>query len=272
MRPARVAGEDIAEGAIIDHVGPSLVFLDNLAGAVEVATLSLYLLEAAWLSMNDWFCAWLAGLEFGVVSDAIAEFACPLADVRGGLSDHAAHLACRLDCVEAGDALPVLLASCRTDFEVGGEIVAALVLWKVTLTSGVPCCEAAVANALGQEDLLAVVVVWLVGKDVFKGCDVLGDFDALGIGWCGAEGVYAVGGARGAWGGELAREVIADQAARSRRISTRSQRAQSHEWRRGHTERLGRDAFGGRTVAWRRARWRCAETRRRAWRSGGGAP
>eukprot|EP00966_Prymnesium_polylepis_P024792 571683-Prymnesium_polylepis.1 len=68
MGPARVAGEHIAEGAIIDHVCPGLVFLDDLSGAVEVTAFSLDLLQAAWLSMNDWFCAWLAGLELGAQS------------------------------------------------------------------------------------------------------------------------------------------------------------------------------------------------------------
>ena len=47
MRQARVAGEDIAEGAVIDHVGPGLVFLDDLPGTVEVTALSLDLLQAS---------------------------------------------------------------------------------------------------------------------------------------------------------------------------------------------------------------------------------
>eukprot|EP00966_Prymnesium_polylepis_P036084 836912-Prymnesium_polylepis.1 len=63
MRPARVAGEDITEGAVIDHIGPGTVLLDGLPGTIEVTALSLDLLQAAWLSVNDWFCAWLAGLE-----------------------------------------------------------------------------------------------------------------------------------------------------------------------------------------------------------------
>ena len=43
------------------------------------------------------------------------------------------------------------------------------VLWKVGLAGRVPRSEAAVANTLGEEDLLAVVVVWLFAEDVFKG-------------------------------------------------------------------------------------------------------
>ena len=169
MRPARVAGEDITEGAVIDHIGPGTVLLDGLPGTIEVTALSLDLLQAAWLSVNDWFCAWLAGLELGAVGDAVAELACPLADVGGGLTDHAAHLACRLHGIEAGDSLPVLPACGGADFQVGGEIVATLVLREVGLAGRVPGGEAAVANALGEEDLLAVVVVWLVLEDVFKG-------------------------------------------------------------------------------------------------------
>jgi hypothetical protein len=119
--------------------------------------------------MNYWFCSRFAGLLLDAVGDAVAEFACPLADVGGGLTDHASNLACRLHGVEAGDALPVFSARGGTDFQVGGEVVASLVLWKVGLTGGVPRSEAAVANTLGEEDLLAVVVVWLVGKDVLKG-------------------------------------------------------------------------------------------------------
>ena len=36
MRPPRVAGEDIAERAVVDHVGPGTVLLDDLPGTVEV--------------------------------------------------------------------------------------------------------------------------------------------------------------------------------------------------------------------------------------------
>ena len=169
MCPARVAGEDIAERAVVDHIGPSSVLLDDLPGTIEVTALSLDLLQASWLSVNDWFCSWLAGLELGAIGDAVAEFACPLADVGGGLADHAANLACRLYCVEAGDSLPVFLACGGADFEVGGEVVASLVLRKVGLSRGVPRSEAAVANPLGEENLLAVVVVWLFAEDVFKG-------------------------------------------------------------------------------------------------------
>ena len=169
MRPPRVAGEDIAEGAIIDHVGPSAMFLDDLPGTIEVTALSLDLLQAAWLSVDDWFCPRFAGLELGAVCDAVAEFACPLADVGGGLADHASNLACRLNGVEAGDSLPMLPARGGTDFQVGGEVVTPLVLWKVGLAGRVPCGEATVADALGEEDLLAVVVVWRFAEDVFKG-------------------------------------------------------------------------------------------------------
>ena len=134
MRPPRVAGEDIAEGAIIDHVGPGAMFLDDFPGTVEVTALSLDLLQAAWLSMDDWFCPRFAGLELGAVGDAVAELACPLADVGGGLADHAVHLACRLNGVEAGDALPVFSACSGADFQVGSHVVAALVLWKEVAT------------------------------------------------------------------------------------------------------------------------------------------
>jgi hypothetical protein len=71
--------------------------------------------------------------------------------------------------IEAGDSLPVLPACGGADFQVGGEIVATLVLREVGLAGRVPGGEAAVANALGEENLLAVVVIWLVGEDVFKG-------------------------------------------------------------------------------------------------------
>ena len=169
MRPPRVAGEHIAEGSVVDHIGPGTVLLNDLTGTIEVAALSLDLLEASWLSMDKWFCPWLAGLELGAVGDAVAELACPLADVGGGLADHAANLASRLYSVEAGDSLPMLPARGGTDFQVGGEVVASLVLWKVGLSRGVPRSEAAVANTLGEEDLLAVVVVWLFAEDVFKG-------------------------------------------------------------------------------------------------------
>eukprot|EP00966_Prymnesium_polylepis_P189186 4383050-Prymnesium_polylepis.1 len=57
-----------------------------------------------------------------------------------------------------GDSLPVFSACGGADFEVGSHAVASLVLWKVWLSRGVPGSEAAVANALGEEDLLAVVV------------------------------------------------------------------------------------------------------------------
>eukprot|EP00966_Prymnesium_polylepis_P294274 6796041-Prymnesium_polylepis.1 len=63
MRPPRVTGEHIAEGVIVDNVGPSAMFLDDLSGTVEVAALSFDLLQTSWLSVNDWFRAWLAGLE-----------------------------------------------------------------------------------------------------------------------------------------------------------------------------------------------------------------
>eukprot|EP00966_Prymnesium_polylepis_P301099 6957490-Prymnesium_polylepis.1 len=45
-----------------------------------------------------------------------------------------------------------------TDFQVGGEVVTPLVLWKVGLSRGVPRSEADVPNPLGEKDLLAVVV------------------------------------------------------------------------------------------------------------------
>eukprot|EP00966_Prymnesium_polylepis_P256874 5933570-Prymnesium_polylepis.1 len=84
-----MAGEHIAEGSVVDHVGP--------------------------------------------VGYTVAQLACPLADVGGGLTDHAAHLACRLHGIEAGDALPVFSACGGADFEVGGEIVATLVQREVGL-------------------------------------------------------------------------------------------------------------------------------------------
>ena len=183
MRPPRVAGEDIAERAVVDHIGPGTVLLDDLPGAVEVAALSLDLLEAAWLSVNDRLRAWLACILLDTVGDAVAEFACPLADVGGGLADHASNLACWLNGVEAGDSLPMLPACGGADFQVGGEIVAALVLWKVWLAGRVPCGEAAVANTLGEEDLLAMVVIWLVGKDVLKGLGLGLSLGGLGCLW-----------------------------------------------------------------------------------------
>ena len=54
------------------------------------------------------------------------------------------------------------------DLQVGGEVVASLVLREVGLARGVPACEAGVADPLGRQDLLAVVVLRLGNEDVFK--------------------------------------------------------------------------------------------------------
>eukprot|EP00966_Prymnesium_polylepis_P076431 1771548-Prymnesium_polylepis.1 len=138
MCPPRVAGEHIAERAVVDHIGPGTVLLDDLSGAVEVTAFSLDLLEAARLSMNDWFCSRFACIILDTVGNAVAQLARAPADVGGGLADHAADLACRLYGVEAGDALPVFSACGGAYFEVGSHVVTALVLRKVGLAGRVP--------------------------------------------------------------------------------------------------------------------------------------
>ena len=65
------------------------------------------------------------------------------------------------------------------DLQVGGEVVAAFVFRKIGLARGVPACEARVADPLGRQDLLAVIVLRLGNEDVFEGlCPLLG-FDLL---------------------------------------------------------------------------------------------
>ena len=87
----------------------------------------------------------------------------------GGLPQHPPHFASGLHRVEARDALPVLASGGRADFQVSRHVIAALVLGEVGLASCVSTSEAAVANALGCQNLFAVVVLWLGNKDIFKG-------------------------------------------------------------------------------------------------------
>ena len=58
---------------------------------------------------------------------------------------------------------------CRTDLQVGREIVTPFVLRKVGLARRIPSSEADVADALGRQDLLAMIMLRLGDKDVFKG-------------------------------------------------------------------------------------------------------
>ena len=145
------------------------MLLDDLARAVEIAALALHLLEAARLPHDHRLGARLARLEFGAVGDAVAQLAHTLADVGGGLPQHAPHFASGLHRVEARDALPMLASRCWTQLQVGRHVVAALVFGEVGLASCVPTSEAAVANALGGQHLLAVVVLRLGDEDIFKG-------------------------------------------------------------------------------------------------------
>eukprot|EP00966_Prymnesium_polylepis_P220568 5102287-Prymnesium_polylepis.1 len=144
-----MAREHIAEGAVVDHIGPCPVFLDDFTRTVEVGSLSLDLLQAARLPMDDRLCPRLAALELGAVCNTVAQLARALAHMRGGLTQHPPHLAGRLHSVKASDPLPMLPASGRTDFQVGSDIVTAFVLGKVGLAGRVPTGEAAVADTLG---------------------------------------------------------------------------------------------------------------------------
>ena len=68
-----------------------------------------------------------------------------------------------------------------TELQVGSEVVASLVLWKVGFSRRVPSGEADVSDALGGQYLLTVIVLWLGDKDVIEGlCPLLGLFDNFG--------------------------------------------------------------------------------------------
>ena len=92
-----------------------------------------------------------------------------MAKTGSGLPQHAPHFASGLHGVEARDSLPVLASGGWAQLQVGRHVVATLVLGEVGLASCVPTSEAAVANALGGQDLLAVVVLRLGNEDIFKG-------------------------------------------------------------------------------------------------------
>eukprot|EP00966_Prymnesium_polylepis_P195123 4523299-Prymnesium_polylepis.1 len=163
--PPRVAGEHVAEGAVVDDGGPGAMLLDDLSRAVEIGTLALDLLEASGLPSNHRLGPGLARLGLRAVGDAVAQLARPLAYVGGWLPEHASYLAGGLHSVEARDSLPMLPARCWADLQVGGEVVAALVLRKVGLARGVPACEARVADALACQNLPAVIVLRLWHED-----------------------------------------------------------------------------------------------------------
>ena len=123
-----MAGEHIAERAIIDDGGPGLVSLDDVTRAVEITPLAFYLLQAAWLPFDHRFSPWLAAFKLGAVRNAVAELARALPHMSGGLDKHAPDLARRLHGVELRNPLPMLTPYCRADLQVGCHVITALVL------------------------------------------------------------------------------------------------------------------------------------------------
>ena len=187
-----MAGEHVAEGAVVDHLRPGLVLLDDLTRAIEIGTLALDLLEAPGLPLDHGLGSGLARLWLRAVGDAVRQLARPLSDVGGWLPEHPAYLACGLHGIETCNPLPVLPARCWADFQVRGEKKAALVLWKIGLARGVPACEAGVADPLGRQHLLAVIMRRLGNEDVFKGLGpLLGLRGHLGHGSAGASAACA---------------------------------------------------------------------------------
>eukprot|EP00966_Prymnesium_polylepis_P272175 6288386-Prymnesium_polylepis.1 len=93
MRPPGVAGENVTQGAVIDHVRPSAVSLYDFTSSVEIAALSLYLLEAAGLPLDHGLRPRLPALELCAVGDCTAQLTCALSYVGSWLAQHASHLA-----------------------------------------------------------------------------------------------------------------------------------------------------------------------------------
>ena len=169
-----MARQHVTKRAIIDDGGPRPVALDDVTRAVEITPLAPGLLQAARLPLDHWFSPWFAAFKLCAVRNTVAELARTLPYVGGWLTKHAPHLTRRLHRVEANHALPVLASSGGTDFQVGRHVVAPLVLWEIGLTRRVPSRKAAVTDTLGCQDLLAVLMLRLGNKDIFKGlCPLL---------------------------------------------------------------------------------------------------
>eukprot|EP00966_Prymnesium_polylepis_P048026 1112138-Prymnesium_polylepis.1 len=92
-----MAREHVTERAVVDHIGPSEVLLDDLTGVVEIRALILDLLQTSWIPLDHGLGARFATLEFGAVRDAVAHLARALPNVGGRLTKHAEYLPRGLD-------------------------------------------------------------------------------------------------------------------------------------------------------------------------------